>query len=116
MWMDLAVAGVDHQPFKVGLIYQDFKQPFPNAVVTPSDETTMSIAPAAKVRRKITPGSAGAHDPTNCIDKTPIVLGDASPFALATRQMRLQLPPNFISNVMPPMCWYCHIYLAVDEI
>jgi hypothetical protein len=85
MWMDLAVAGIDHQPFKIGIIDQDFKQPFPDAVVSPSDETAMSIAPAAKVRREITPGGAGAHDPKNCIDKATVVLSDASPIALATR-------------------------------
>jgi hypothetical protein len=84
MWMDLAVTGVDHQPFIVRFIYQHFKQSFPYVIVAPSKKTAMRIAPASKVRRKITPGSAGTHNPKNRIDEQSIVMSYSAPTALAT--------------------------------
>lgn len=69
MRMNLAMAGINHEPFKVGFIYQNFKQFFPNAFVAPPDKAAMGIAPVPKIWRKVTPGSPGTHNPKDCIDK-----------------------------------------------
>jgi hypothetical protein len=56
--MDLAVAGVNHQPFVIGFVDQDFQQFFPNTRITPTDKTSVRIAPASILRRQISPWRA----------------------------------------------------------
>ena len=90
------MAGVYHEPLKVRLIYQDFKQSFPCATISPANKPTVSIAPSAKVRRKVSPGGARSHDPEYGIDEQAIVLRYAAPTALPTRQVRLKFLPHFV--------------------
>jgi len=46
MGMDLAMAGIDHQPFVIRFINQDFKQLLPNPRIPPADKTAMRVAPS----------------------------------------------------------------------
>jgi hypothetical protein len=116
MRVDLAMACVDRQPCKIGFINQNFKRLLPDAIIAPTNETTMGIPPTAEVRREIPPRSAGAYEPKHRIDKTPVVLGDDSPAPLTTGQMRLKFLPDFIRNIMPAVRWYCYIHLLIGEI
>jgi hypothetical protein len=110
--MNLTVTCINHKPLKVWLIYQNFKQPFPRATVAPTNKAAMGIAPSAIVRRKITPGSAGTHDPKHSVYKKPIILCNATPCPFSTRQMWFKLVPNVIRNVMSSVRWYWHKDLA----
>jgi len=49
--MNLAMAGINHQPFIIRIINQDFQQFFPDTFVTPANKTAMGIAPTPVVRR-----------------------------------------------------------------
>jgi hypothetical protein len=43
--MNLAVAGIDHQPFEVGDFDEPFQQRLPNSTVTPAAESPMGVLP-----------------------------------------------------------------------
>ncbi len=101
MGMDLAVAGVDHQPFVIGLVNQNFQQFLPYAFISPTDETAMRVAPAPQIGRQVTPRSARANDPENSIYKQSIILCHPAPCAFAPRQMWFQQCPCLIRNIMP---------------
>ena len=77
--MNLDMAGVDHQPFKVRLVDQLLQQLFPDALVTPAAETTMGVFPVPVIWRKIPPRRAGAKNPENRIQKSTVVLSNTSP-------------------------------------
>lgn len=77
--MNLDMAGVDHQPFKVRLVDQLLQQLFPDALVTPAAETTMGVFPVPVIWRKIPPRRAGAKNPENRIQKSTVVLGNTAP-------------------------------------
>jgi hypothetical protein len=51
MRMNLDMACIDHQPFKIGLIYQCFQQALPNAFVSPAAKATMRVLPVTVVWR-----------------------------------------------------------------
>jgi hypothetical protein len=53
--MDLAMAGVDHQPFVIGIVDQDFQQLFPNPGIPPPDKTGVRVAPPAQIGQPIAP-------------------------------------------------------------
>jgi len=113
--MNLAMARIYHQPFKIRLINQHPQQSFPHTAITPPNKPAMSIAPSAEVRREVSPWSAGAHNPKNSIYKISVILCDAAPASFATRQMRLYLCPYFIRNIVPSMCESGHkTSLAVE--
>jgi len=44
MLMNLAMGGVNHQPFKVRLVNEDLKQLLPNALVAPATKATEATA------------------------------------------------------------------------
>lgn len=98
--MDFAVTGVDHEPFVVGLVDQFFQQRLPDALVAPTNEATVGIAPPAIVWRQIPPGCSGAQDPENGVEKKPVVSGSATPQPLLSGQMRLEELPGFVVEVV----------------
>ena len=103
MRMHFAVACINHKPLEIRLINQGFKQSLPYTAIPPSNETPMGIAPSAEVGRQISPWRAGAHNPKNCIYKTPVVVRYTSPSPFAPRQKRLKFFPNGIRNVVSSM-------------
>jgi hypothetical protein len=69
MWVNLAMRGVNHQPFVIGFVNQDFQQFFPHTCIAPSDKATMSVAPATVIWWQITPGRASAQVPEDGVYK-----------------------------------------------
>ena len=65
MRMNLAMARINHQPFKVRFIYQDLKKPLPHALITPADKPSVSVTPSTKIRWQIPP-----RGPVRMIQKT----------------------------------------------
>jgi hypothetical protein len=106
MRVNLDMARINYQPFKIGFIYQCFQQTFPNAFVSPSAKATMCVLPVAVIWRQISPWRACAKNPEHGIDELPIVAGISSPRPFATKQTRFQKTPNVIRYVVPPMRWF----------
>ena len=98
--MNFDVTGIDHEPFVVGFVDQLFQQRLPDALVAPTNEAAVGIAPPAIVGRQIPPGSAGAQDPENGVEKKPVVFGSATPEALLSGQMGFEQFPGFIVDVV----------------
>ena len=78
MRVNFAMTGINHQPFKVRGINQNFKQPFPYPIVAPADKAPMSITPATEVGRQIPPRRTRSHNPKNCVYKTAVVMGNTA--------------------------------------
>ena len=100
MRVDFDVTGIDHEPFKVGLIDQFFQQRLPDALVAPANEAAMGVAPSAIVRRQVPPRRAGAQDPKHRVNKLSIVLRPASPNPFPSRQMRFEEFPGSVVDVV----------------
>lgn len=96
MRVNLAMAGVDHQPFVIRLVNQNVQQGFPYALVPPADKPAVRIAPIPQIRRQIPPRRARADDPEHGVDEQTVVFRHASPYTFPPRQMRLQYLPCVI--------------------
>ena len=108
MGMDLAMAGINHQPFIVRIINQYLQKFLPHPLVAPTDEATMRVTPTPIVRWQITPRSTCTHNPEYRIDKKTIIVGDAAPTPLATWKMGLKKRPNSVTNIVPTVRCYAH--------
>jgi hypothetical protein len=98
--VDFDVAGVDHQPFKIGIDDQLFQQSLPEALVAPAAKATVGVFPVPVIGRQIPPGSAGAQNPKNGVEKKPVVFGSATPESLLTGQMGFEELPGFVVDVV----------------
>ena len=105
--MDFDVAGVDHQPFVIGIDDQFLQQSLPKALVAPAAKATVGVFPVPIIGRQIPPGSTGAQDPENGVEKKPVVFGSATPESLLSGQMRFEQFPGFIVEVVAAVDeWY----------
>ena len=105
--MDFDVAGVDHQPFVIGIDDQFFQETLPEALVAPAAKATVGVFPVPIIGRQIPPGSTGAQDPENGVEKKPVVFGSATPQPLLSRQMGFEQLPGFIVDVVAAVGeWY----------
>jgi hypothetical protein len=100
--MGLAVAGIDHQPLEIWIDDEPLQQCLPNAFVAPATKPPMGVLPITVDRWQIAPGRPGSQYPQNPIDEAPIVLGDTTPLACLSRQMRLDQGPMSIGKIMAP--------------
>jgi hypothetical protein len=98
--VDFDVAGVDHQPFVIGIDDQFLQQGLPEALVAPAAKATVSVFPVPIIGRQIPPGSAGAQDPENGVEKKPVVFGLPAPESLLPGQMGFEQFPGFIVDVV----------------
>ena len=73
------MAGVDHQPFVIGIDDQFLQQGLPEPLVAPAAKATVGVFPVPIIGRQIPPGSTGAQDPENGVEKKPVVFGSATP-------------------------------------
>ena len=107
MGVNLNVAGVDHQPFVVGLSNQFFQQPLPEALVAPSAKASVGIFPIPVVGRQVAPWGSSAQDPEHGIEKKPVVFGLSSPEALLPGEMGFEKFPGSFREVMAAVdrCW-----------
>ena len=105
--MDFDVAGVDHQPFVIGIDDQFLQESLPETLVAPAAKPAVGVFPVPVIGRQIPPGSAGAQDPENAVEKKPVVFGSATPEALLSGQMRFEQFPGFIVEVVAAVDeWY----------
>ena len=105
--MDFDVAGVDHQPFVIGIDDQFLQQSLPKALVAPAAKATVGVLPVPVIGRQIPPRSAGAQDPENGVEKKPVVFGLSAPLSLLSGQMRFEQFPGFIVDVVAAVGeWY----------
>jgi hypothetical protein len=84
--VNLAVTGVDHQPFVIRLINQSLKQKFPHTLVASATKSPVRLLPVPIVWRQIAPWRACAQNPEHCIDKKPIVMSHTAPLPGLTRK------------------------------
>ena len=94
MWVNPAMTGVDHQPCGVRLVNRNFRRPLPHAIIAPAGEASAGIASAAKVRGRVSPRSARAHNPEDRIDKAPVVASPAAPASFTAGQTGVGFFPN----------------------
>jgi hypothetical protein len=98
--VDFDVTGVDHEPFVIGIDDQFLQQPLPETLVAPAAKAPVGVFPVPVIGRQIPPGSAGAQDPENGVEKKPVVFGSATPQPLLSRQMRFEELPGFVVDVV----------------
>jgi len=98
--MDFDVAGVDHEPFVIGVDDQFLQQALPEALVAPAAKATVGVFPVPVIRWQIPPGSAGAQNPENGVEKKPVVFGLPAPESLLSGQMGFEQFPGFIVDVV----------------
>jgi len=85
MGMDFAMAGIDHQPFKIWIINQYFKEFFPYSLVSPTNKALVNGSPFAIFRRQISPRRASTQYPEDGIDEEAIILCYTSPLSALPR-------------------------------
>ena len=105
------MAGIDHQPFIIRFVNQNFQKFFPNTFSAPTDEPLMNAAPFPVIGRQISPGRPGSQYPKHRINKTPVILSDSSPLAALSRQMGFQQRPHVIAYVMSVIGCF-HLFLS----
>ena len=101
MGMYLAMTCINHKPFKIRLVHQDFKDLFPNSFVSPPTESLIYGSPFPVARRQVPPRCSCAQNPENTVDKSAIVFSDAAPLATLPRQVRFQQLPCSVTYVVP---------------
>lgn len=105
--MDFDVAGVDHQPLVIGIDDQFFQESLPETLVAPAAKPPVGVFPVPVIGRQIPPGSAGAQNPENGVEKKPVVFGSTTPLPLLSGQMRFKQFPSFIVDVVAAVGeWY----------
>ena len=107
--MGLDVAGVYHQPLEIRVIHHFLQQSGPHTSVPPAAEAAVGVLPVSVVRGQIAPGSAGAQNPANGVDKPPVVMGRPTSLAFSPGRYSLSRSqtPSVISwrrcaAVIPP--------------
>ncbi len=100
MGMNLAEAGINHQPFIIRVVNETIEQGFPQPFVSPATKASMRIFPVAVDLGQIAPGCASPQNPEDAIDEAPVVMGNPAPLACLAGQMRLQKCPEVIRNVV----------------
>jgi hypothetical protein len=100
MRMDLDVAGIDHQSFKIGCRDPLRQEAFPNTTISPAAKTAVRVLPIALVRRQIAPGRAGAQNPAYGIDEQAVIARFTTPCPCTTGQVGLRQAPDSLRNVV----------------
>ncbi len=90
MWVNPAMAGIDHRPCRGRLINRNFRRPLPHVIIAPTGAaSTGGAAPSARVG-----WSASAHNPEDRIDKAPVVASPAAPASFTVGQTGIGFFPN----------------------
>ena len=120
------MAGIDHQPFIIRAVNQNFQKCFVSAFSAPTDEPLMNAAPLPIVP----PGRPGPQYPKHRADKTLFILDNSAPLASLSRYMGFKQRSLFIVYIMPvigtillsfeiflfyhiPSSWYRHHSIAL---
>jgi hypothetical protein len=76
---------------------------FPQAFISPTAEASMGILPISQIGRQITPGTAGAQNPEDGVEKKTIVVGSPAPLAFLPWQVWGQQSPGGIREIVASM-------------
>ena len=95
------MAGVNHQPFIIRLINQNFQEFFPNIFSAPTDKPLMNNAPLPVTGRQVTPGRPCSQYPKNRIDKTAIILSNPAPLIAWASIYKLELAKSIYNRLRP---------------
>jgi len=114
MGMNLDMTGVYHQPFVIRVIYQQFKQSFPDPTVTPPAKATMRIFPVSVIWRQIAPRSPRPDDPKYGVNESSIVSGITAPSPFTPWQVRFKQVPYVICYVVTPVNQFHLLGLLVN--
>ena len=104
--MNLAVAGINHQPLKIRLVYRRRKNFFPDSFIAPSQKTPVYIAPVSIVRWQVTPWRSCTENPENCIYKQTVIFCYSTPAALLSRKQGFKPVPDSGGYVMSSVGWH----------
>jgi hypothetical protein len=85
--------GINHRVFQIGLIGQSLENALENAALRPIPEALEHRVPVAEFRRQITPGTAGARNPQNALEKPAPVHARSAGVCFLAQTKRLDLPP-----------------------
>ena len=109
--MHFDMAGIDHQPFIIRLVNQDFQKFFPNAFFAPTDEALMNAALLPVIGRQVPSGRSGSQHPKHRIDKSAVILSDSSPLTMLSQQMWFQQRPYVVAYVVSVVGSF-HLFLT----
>ena len=98
MAVDLDDGGIDHGVLHVRLFRAGCEQPREHIGFDPVAEAFENGIPLAEEGRKITPWTAGPHDPKHRFDETAIITSAAPRIARLAEAMRFHLRPLGISQ------------------
>lgn len=107
--MHLAMAGINHQPLHIRLLYQALLKVSPNALVTPAAEAAVGILPIAIIRWQISPRGPGAQNPENSVNKQSVIFCHPPPIPLFAEQMRGKELPYMVRDIVAAMRWSGHV-------
>ena len=93
MGVNLAVTGINHEPFVVGVNDKLFQKRFPNTLIAPTAKTSMGVFPSAIGGRQVAPRCARAENPEHGVNKLPVICRHPAPNACAPRKMGLKYFP-----------------------
>ena len=91
--MDFAMAGVDQEPFVIGIDNELLQQGFPKTSVTPAAKTSMGVLPVPIGGRQVPPRRTRAKNPEDGVDEATIVLGNSTPNTGSPWHVRLKQRP-----------------------
>ena len=94
------MAGVNHQPFKVRIIDQGFKELFPYPLITPPDKPLVYGTPTFRIREVSHLTVPPCVISKNGIDKQAVIFCYASPLSALPWEKRLKQSPCFIGYVV----------------
>lgn len=101
------MAGVNHQPLKVSIVYQSFQDFFPDPLVTPTAKPTVYILPVPIRFRQVPPWRPCAQDPEYTVDELSSISGIASTRPIFTDGIWPDFFPRFVTYIVPVL-FSCH--------
>jgi hypothetical protein len=105
MYFDMA--GVDHQPLKVCVIYQGLQNLFPDSLVTLPAEPAVYILPVSIRFQQVPPRLSGAQNPEYTIDKLLSITGIPSACPLFPNNVWPDFFPCSVADIVS-MLFFCY--------
>ena len=102
---------VNHKPFIIWIIYQNFQQFFQDTFSAPPVKPLVDGSTFSIIWRQITPGRSCTQHPKNRINKPSVILGDSAPLPPLAWQMWLQQRPYLVAYIMPMIGSFRFLFL-----
>ena len=101
MRMNLDMARIDHEPFKIRLINHCFQHFLPNSFVSPATEAPLNRIPMTVFRRQVSPWRTRPQNPEHAVQKLSRILRVAAPCPFVAYGIWLEQFPHCIGHIMP---------------